>query len=103
MTRVMIKNKINKILRETTKGLHNDTCWYPVQRAWDAIADAGFDLILTGATYQDDNDAGIATSKVWTFKIDMGVNKPIYGIITAHGAGSVKYPLDRYDISAYVS
>lgn len=103
MTRITIKNKINKILRETTAGLHSDDCWSPVYASWDVIREAGFDLNITGATYQDKDDDGIPTSKVWTFEIDMGSKKPIYGILTAHGAGTVEDPLCKYDISAYVS
>jgi len=102
MTRVTIKNRINKILREKTAGHFNDTGWVPVNTSFSAIREAGFDLNLTGTKY-DKDAAGNPCSKTWTFEIDMGSKKPIFGICTAHGAGEIGNPLSSYDISAYVS
>ncbi len=101
MTRVTAKNQINRILRDTTNGLHKDLCWLPIYEAMAQIRTAGFDIDFTGSKYQHD-DKGTPVSKTWTFQIQYG-KKPILGIMTAHGAGSVADPLDRYDVSAYVS
>jgi len=101
MTRVTAKNRINKILRECTSGLFSDEYWQPIHKSFRAIIEAGFDIIITNTQYQEDY-RGIPISKVWKFEIAFG-NKPIYGVMTAHGAGTVEDPLNRYDISAYVS
>ena len=46
-------------------------------------------------------------SKMWEFNIDFigndGKPKKIYGNLTAAGAGSVEYPLDKYDISVVLT
>jgi len=101
MTRATAKNRINKILAASTKGLHSDECWAPVSETWKALRSAGFESNLLEAKYQQD-DNGNPVSKSWTFEIEMEAGKPFFGIITAHGAGTVSDPLSRYDISAYV-
>lgn len=101
MTRQTIKNKINATLHETTKGLFSDENWVPVHAAFRKLEEMGWTPQLTGARYGHDAN-GNPDQKVWTFEIACG-NKPIYGIITAHGAGTVTDPLCCYDVSAYVS
>lgn len=102
MTRTTAKNQINETLRTTTAGLHKDDFWKPVQAAWKAISDLGFDLVHTGSRYTHDSN-GNTDSKIWTFEINLGTKRPLYGILTAHGAWTVDDPLCKYDISAYVS
>ena len=102
MTRATARNHINMVLNAATKGLHSDEYWKPVQAAWKAVGDLGFDVLHTGSKYGHD-DKGNTNEKVWTFEIDLGTKKPLYGILTAHGAGTVDDPLCKYDISAYVS
>lgn len=102
MTRATARNHINMVLNATTKGLHSDECWTPVNTAWRVINDLGFDLNLISSEYGYDDD-GVPCEKVWKFEIDLGTKKPLYGILTAHGAGTVDDPLCKYDISAYVS
>jgi hypothetical protein len=102
MTRQTAKNRINKILRETTNGLHKDEAWIPVYAAWKALDDAGFVVNVLKSDYQQ-NYEGDLVSKTWLFEVEFNGKKPFSGILTAHGAGSVSYPLERYDISAYVS
>jgi hypothetical protein len=101
MTRTTCKNRINKILRETTKGLHKDISWMPIHAAFRALDEAGFEVSFTGSHYSKD-ESGTPCSKTWTFEIEFGT-KPIYGIATAHGAGTVQDPLSCYDVTAYVS
>jgi len=63
---------------------------------------AGFEVTIQNTKYGQD-EKGTPCQKVWHFEISMGVDKkPLYGILTAHGAGTVEEPLKRYDISAYV-
>ena len=101
LTRTAAKNKINKALRANTMGLYSDDSWYPVYRSFDVIRELGFDLDITDSRYEK-SDNGNLVSKSWKFEVKFG-KKSIFGIITAHGAGSVGDPLDRYDVSAYVS
>ena len=101
-TRQAMKNEINSALRITTKGLHTDDFWSPVHLAWKTIRLLGYDLTVINTHYGQDKD-GNPNEKVWLFEINMGSRKPIHGIITAHGAGTVDNPLSRYDISAYCS
>lgn len=101
MTRATAKNTINKILRTTTNGLHCDECWLPVYKAFEAIKQAGFELEISESKYAQDAN-GNPASKIWKYEITYG-SKPIYGVLTAHGAGTVADPLSKYDISAYVN
>lgn len=101
MTRQTVKNRVNKMLSELTKGLFTDDYWTPVYGAFRALEAAGFAVELTGSKYGHD-EHGSPNEKVWTFQIPMGC-KPLYGILTAHGAGTVNDPISAYDISAYVS
>jgi len=102
MTRTTAKNRMNKILSETTKGLYSDECWAPVGAAWKALTAAGFEPMVLEAKYGHDDSNGNPVSKTWKFEVAMETGKPMYGVITAHGAGTVADPLSRYDISAYV-
>ncbi len=102
ISRQTAKNRMNKILRETTKGFFNDEWWSPIHKVWKELSAQGFDVIHTGANYCDKNDQGMPTSKVWTFEVLGFGKKPIYGIMTAHAAGSVDDVFSRYDVSAYV-
>jgi len=100
MTRAAARKQLNKILNDKTAGLHSDTAWVPVYAAFDAIREAGYTLVITEATYHHDQE-GTPTSKMWRFQIEDYL-KPMYGVLTAHGAGTVADPLCRYDISAYM-
>jgi len=45
--------------------------------------------------------------KIWQFEIpftsERGRKGTLYGRVVAAGAGSVEEPLDKYDVTAYVS
>ena len=103
MNRKSIKNEINKALRITTSGLHRDEYWKPVSAAWNAIRNLGYNLDISDAYYTKDS-TGNPDSKIWKFCVGReGMKNPMYGILTAHGAGTVDEPLSVYDITAYVS
>lgn len=99
-TRKTVKNQINKILGFHTSGFFTDEFWTPVNATFKELNAQGFEYVLTGTKYEHDAN-GTPCRKIWTFEIAYG-GKPFYGIITAAGAGSVKDPLDRYDVTAYV-
>jgi hypothetical protein len=100
-SRQTTKNRINKILTATTKGRFNDEYWLPVQAAWKALHDAGYQVQINSSEYQWEN--GKPKDKQWKFEIPAEKGKPFYGVLTCHGAGTVEDPLSVYDISAYVS
>jgi hypothetical protein len=102
MTRAGAKKAINETLRIKTAGLFSDEYWAPVYDAFEAIRAQGFDLWINESKYREDAN-GNPTEKCWKYQINMEVGKPIFGVLTAHGAGTVADPLSRYDISAYVS
>jgi|WetSurMetagenome_2_1015567.scaffolds.fasta_scaffold374983_2 hypothetical protein len=102
MTRTTAKNRINAILRDTTKGLFSDDCWQPVNQAWRVLRQHGFEAQVTNTRYGHDANSN-PSEKVWFFEIPFEGKKPFQGVLTAHGAGTVEDPLSRYDISAYVS
>ena len=100
MNRTTAKRQINKILSAGTQGLFSDEYWKPVNETWKALHDAGFQVEIQTAEYGWEN--GQPSQKVWKFTIPFEDKKPFYGVLTCHGAGTVKEPLSRYDISAYV-
>ena len=103
MNRTTIKNRINDALRITTNGLHKDDYWAPVNAAWKAIRLFGYEVSISSAEYTE-NEEGVPISKTWKFEVIVDErSKPFFGILTAHGAGTVEDPLCKYDIFAYVS
>ena len=102
MTRVQAKKAINEALRITTQGLFKDDYWSPVKAAFEAVRGLGFELNVTDSEYRHDDNFN-PCEKVWKYEVIVEGLKPIYGVLTAHGAGTVADPLSKYDISAYVS
>lgn len=97
----------NKVIQSAKlQGLFADDHWEPVQRIWSALTKAGIDFSQEKNWYEKDKQ-GNPSSKTWTFQVNWkGPNdKPLtaYGRVVASGAGSVREPLDRYDVTAYVS
>lgn len=100
-TKATVKRRVNAILSDSTKGLFWDDCWAPVTSACKALRAAGYEVYVTNTRYGQD-EKGNPIYKVWMIEVTDG-QFVFPGILTAHGAGSVEQPLDRYDISAYVS
>ena len=97
---------VNHLMRQADiEGLHRDSSWQPIHRIWKILADNGIPLTLTKAEYQKEN--GVPVSKTWTFEIpfvnERGRPMVVYGRVVASGAGSVKDPLEVYDVVAYAS
>jgi hypothetical protein len=101
------KRYVNRILSEHTKGFFHDQSWEGVHRVWKALDDNGIDWTMTGNEYQKDSPSGIPTRKQWKFEVHFVNNngRPVtlYGVLVASGAGSVEDPLEKYDLTAYVS
>jgi DNA-directed RNA polymerase subunit RPC12/RpoP len=96
-----VKWLYNNVVKNTN-GLFKDEYWEPINKFFKDIRDMGIDIELVGNKYHH-NDNGTPDSKWWRFRIQFTTDKYkvgiINGIITAHGAGSVQNPLDKYDIS----
>lgn len=102
MTRQTIKNQINKILRDSSKGIFKDESWKGVIDVWQALRERGFEPEVQKSEYQSEN--GKLLSKTWNFLIHVdGQKKPFYGVLVASGCGTVADPLSKYDIVSYVS
>ena len=100
-------NLINKVIQSAKlNGIFHDDHWEPVQRIWSAMTKAGFDWNLEKNWYDKDKE-GNPSAKTWTFQVEWkdkaGKTQVAHGRVVASGAGSVKEPLDRYDVVAYVS
>lgn len=96
---------VSNIIYPLTKGLFSDQDWSNVRKVWDALDVAGLDWNITDNEYGK-NEEGTPVYKMWKFEIRFNNNKNrptiLHGVLTAHGAGSIQYPLDKYDISATV-
>lgn len=100
-TRNAFKNHVNKLLDFHTKGFFTDDFWQPVHATFKELDAQGIEYELTGARYEHDAN-NTPCRKVWTFEVQAPKGKPLYGVITAAGAGTVEDPLARYDVTAYV-
>ena len=99
-TKRTLKNRINTILTDSTKGFHVDNRWQPVHATWNALRDAGYDVEIEPAEYGWD-DKNEPTHKVWRYTVT-AEKYTFRGVLTAHAAGTVEDPMARYDISAYI-
>ena len=100
---------VNKILAESSKGIFSDNSWEAINKIFQKLKESGLEVSVLSAKYggQGDTSNGMPKYKEWQISIPFTNNKgkpaQLVGQITAHGAGSVEQPLDRYDISAYVN
>jgi hypothetical protein len=100
MTKNTTKNRINKILA-SSPGIYSDQYWKAINHIFEALAGNGYNYQIESSQYHH-NDQGLPIAKEWRLSITTD-NYSFSAIITAHGAGSVTDPLDRYDISAYIT
>ena len=100
---------VNKVLAELSRGLFSDNSWEQIHKIFNKLKELGLDVELISAKYggQGDTSNGMPKYKEWQISIPFTNNKgrptKLVGQITAHGAGSVEQPLDKYDITAYVN
>lgn len=83
-------------------GIYRDDYWLGPKKVFDFLRESDIDYGIVSAEYRHD-ESGIPCSKVW--KVDLpfvdnkGKERLIRGTLTAHGAGSVRDPLDAYDLT----
>ncbi len=101
--------RVNKLLSVLSKGIFSDNSWEAIRRIFSKLKEAGLevDLIKTAYGGHAESQSGMPTFKQWDISIPFINNKGkkvnLVGKIIAHGAGSIEDPLDKYDITAYVT
>lgn len=102
-------SRVNKVLAELSRGMFSDESWQAINKIFEKLSSLGLNVTVTSAKYggHADTQTGMPKFKEWQISIPFTNNKgkpvQLVGQITAHGAGSIEQPLDRYDITAYVS
>jgi len=98
-----IYGKVNYILN----GIFDDQSWIPVHSIFKKFDTLNLNWWLEKSNYFHDKTTGNPAGKRWYFTIEFtnknGKTQQIDGVITASGAGSVKDPLDKYDLTMVLS
>lgn len=98
-----------KLVDGTHDGFFNDDYWKPVNDIQERLNEAGVKFYRISSDYRYDEEMSeeMPSSKIWKFQIPIrkrnGHDDLIHMVITAHGAGSVDQPLDRYDVTVTFS
>lgn len=97
---------IYKLVGKSMDGFFTDEYWRPISQFWKMLYSKEISLGTHSAQYRKD-ERGVPDAKIWKFTIPFEDNKGkknvIHGSITAAGAGSVKDPLDKYDVTLVLS
>jgi len=95
-----MKSKIYAVVKECLSGLYSDDNWEPVHKFANEMRKILPNFTMYNAKYRGDFPH---TSKTWecigSFKDIKGSDRVVVGTLTASGAGSVKDPLERYDVN----
>ena len=93
---------LSKGILPLISGFYTDVYWQGPQKVWDYLRSHDIDYGIVSANYKHNADY-VPISKEWQVEIafvdDKGKDRIIRGLLTAHGAGSVKDPLDAYDLT----
>jgi len=106
---IVAASRVNKLLAALSRGVFSDNSWEAIHKIFDKLTEAGLEVNTIDAKYggHADTGNGMPKYKEWRISIPFTNNKgkavELVGQITAHGAGSVDQPLDRYDITAMVT
>jgi len=101
MTDTNVKSAFRKISDKYTKGIYSDdTSWKPIQ---DIMREAKAVLPTFGLVNVDEDHNYPRKFKRWqcagTFVTPDGKQRVVISWITAHGAGSIEDPLDKFDVT----
>lgn len=101
LTKQQARRLLYKKLTPYTKGIYRDQDWRHVRKVWDELDKMNVVNYITDTQYDYRNMP--PQYKEWHYTIEFtdkkGKPQKLQGILTAHGAGSVDDPLDRYDIT----
>ena len=96
------RNYIYRLVGDLTKGVFRDDSWENVQAIWSKLDGNNIENNIVHTEYFKD-EQGQPYGKIWKFEVPFVNNKGrqdiMQGTLTAHFAGSVQDPSDRYDIS----
>lgn len=102
LTKQQARKFLYRELYPLTTKIYKDQDWRYVKQVWDMLNKMNIHHYLVDAKYGK-NDDGIPSYKEWRFIIEFidkaNKGQKIQGILTAHGAGSVKDPLEKYDLT----
>jgi hypothetical protein len=112
-----VRKKINRILHGVATGIFSDEYWEGVKIVWKTLDENGIPWTLTSADYGTSPSFAQTFSgpkwripkdyKQYNFQIKFINNNQkettLYGTLIASGAGTMEYPLDKYDITVYVN
>lgn len=96
---------IEKNIYPLIGGLYRDVYWAGPKKVWDKFSGLNLDWGQLSNKYgkSKEDPNGPNKYKEWRYEInfvdDKGKPKTMTGVLTAHGAGSVKDPLDAYDMT----
>lgn len=109
----MSKDKLKSLIYKETKKctynqIYKDRYWQGIKCIWDIFDQLDLNWMLTKSKYNYDKmNPQMPSSKQWDFEIlwddDKGRHKKLMGYVIASGAGSVKDPLEKYDVILVVS
>jgi hypothetical protein len=109
LSKARLKTLLYKETKKCTYNkLYKDTGWNGPHCIWNVFNDLNLAWNLVSAEYKKvrGEEHMMPTYKEWIFEIHwnskeggMGRQMKMGGTVTASGAGSVKDPLDRYDVN----
>jgi hypothetical protein len=108
LTLAQARRFLAKVLYPLVGGLYRDDYWQGPKKVWDFLGASDIDYVIVGSQYHKDRDDPQGPDRVKTWVIELpfvdakGKAQKITGTLTAHGAGSVKAPLDAYDMTLSV-
>lgn len=97
ITRTQRIRYLYKLIGNVADGMFREQYWAPIRKIFKILEKNDVEFGITSSEYQKD-DEGFPVRKVWKLELPWE-GKTIYGQITAAGAGSVKDPLDVYDVT----
>lgn len=106
LSKAKVKTLLYKAMKPfTTNKIWKDTGWNGPSAIWNKLNELNANWQLGKNEYYKDRDnpSGPNVGKRWEWSLswdnDKGKNMKLSGLVTAAGAGSVKDPLDKYDIT----
>ena len=105
LTLAKARNFLVKGIYPLIGGIYRDNYWQGPKKVWDHLNANDVSYAIVSTRYDKDpiDPMGVDKSKTWIVKFDFvdakGKAQEITGTLTAHGAGSVKDPLDAYDMT----
>ena len=112
LSKARLKTLLYKETKKCTYNkLYKDTGWNGPQCIWNTFNDLDLSWNIVRSDYKKvrGEEHMMPTYKEWEFEIfwnskegGLGKHMKLGGLVTASGAGSVKDPLDRYDVNMVI-